>query len=620
MKAPQSKGYASLGPVRRGRDHADDTANVYAIRPLKVYAFDPQLGRRRRYRTSLEIPFEPLGPGPIGRLIRVIDHDAGSGRTYAPVNLDSEELKHSGGLEPNVGDSKFHQQMVYAVAMKVIANFERALGRRLRFDPLTILPHAFEGRNAFFHAATNSVCLGYYRADPEDPGENIPNQLVFTCLSHDIVAHEVTHALVHRLRPAFNYATNPDVKAFHEAISDIVAIFQHFAYPGVLSEAIEDSGGDLSRPGPLIELARQFGQTTAQGAALRAARDEEERPDPTEYRTSFEPHNRGAILVRAVFDAFFTTYRARVEDLVRLGSTGANGPQDLHPDLVTRLTDEAADTAQRVLDLCIRAFDYLPPVDVTFGDYLRALVTADSELNPDDPYDLRANLVDSFLARGIYPADVLSLNEESLLWTEAVNKGLFDPLEEDVLSYLLTTDARSWGAKRTSYTDEDGYSRVARALHHYASRNHAAFGFEEHDTDNAPISVRGFHTMFRVGDDGLLLTEASVQLCQKRKGDEIPNWGGVEPRAGATVIFSGDGTPRYVIAKPLPHDGLQPKEKERAEQRVSSMELFVSESDDRDPFFSWEDPEVFPLSERMLRRYDFSAVHQGIRRRRRPRD
>ncbi len=232
-----------------------------------MYAFDPQLGRRRRYRISLDIPFEELKPGPSGRLIKVVDYDAGSERYYEPVNL--EELRAGGGLEPNVGNPKFHQQMVYAVAMKVIANFERALGRRLRSDPLTVLPHAFEGRNAFYHPATNSICLGYYRADPEDPGENIPNQIVFTCLSHDIVAHEVTHALIHRLRPAFNYATNPDVKAFHEGISDIVAIFQHFAYPGVLSEAIEDSGGDLSKPGPLIELARQFGQTTAQGAALR---------------------------------------------------------------------------------------------------------------------------------------------------------------------------------------------------------------------------------------------------------------------------------------------------------------------------------------------------------------
>ena len=37
------------------------------------------------------------------------------------------------GLEPLEHDPQFHQQMVYAVASKVLENFDRALGRRLRF-------------------------------------------------------------------------------------------------------------------------------------------------------------------------------------------------------------------------------------------------------------------------------------------------------------------------------------------------------------------------------------------------------------------------------------------------------------------------------------------------------
>ena len=36
--------------------------------------------------------------------------------------------------------------------------------------------------------------------------------------------------------------------------------------------------------------------------------------------------------------------------------------------------------------MCLRAFEYLPPVDVTFGDYLRALVTADRDLYREDRY------------------------------------------------------------------------------------------------------------------------------------------------------------------------------------------------------------------------------------------
>ena len=64
-------------------------------------------------------------------------------------------------------------------------------------------------------------------------------------------------------------------------------------------------------------------------------------------------------------------------DLRRIatGGTGILPPGDIHPDLVDRLADEAAKSASHVLRMCIRALDYCPPVDLTFGEYLRALIT-----------------------------------------------------------------------------------------------------------------------------------------------------------------------------------------------------------------------------------------------------
>ena len=85
------------------------------------------------------------------------------------------------------------------------------------------------------------------------------------------------------------------------------------------------------------------------------------------------------VLVSAVYEGFVSTYQRRTRDLLRL-ATGGSGrlPEgELHPDLVNRLTQECVRTAQSVLAMCIRATDYLPPVDPTFSDYLRAMVTAD---------------------------------------------------------------------------------------------------------------------------------------------------------------------------------------------------------------------------------------------------
>ena len=79
------------------------------------------------------------------------------------------------------------------------------------------------------------------------------------------------------------------------------------------------------------------------------------------------PHSRGAILVGAVFDAFIAIYNSRIADLLRIytGGTGVLPSGAIHPDLVNRLADEAAKSASHVLNMCIRAVDYLPPVDVT---------------------------------------------------------------------------------------------------------------------------------------------------------------------------------------------------------------------------------------------------------------
>jgi hypothetical protein len=319
-----------------------------------------------------------------------------------------------GGLEPSEADPRFHQQMVYAVATTVLENFDRALGRRIKFrgGPLRVFPHAFQDANAFFDPRLQALCFGYFQASKENPGANLPGQTVFTCLSHDVIAHEVTHAIVHRLREHFLDATNADVLAFHEGFSDIVAIFQHFTFQDVLRDAIRKTRGNLRSRSELIDLATQFGHATAKQGALRSAL-EPHRPDPTRLERVTEPHERGSILVAAVFDAFFDAYQEGISDLIRIatGGTGVLPEGDIHPDLVDRLAREAARAAQGVLTMCIRAFDYLPPVDVTFGDFLRALVTADTELVSRDRWGQRAAVIDAFRERGIFPQHVTSLAE-----------------------------------------------------------------------------------------------------------------------------------------------------------------------------------------------------------------
>jgi hypothetical protein len=304
-----------------------------------------------------------------------------------------------------------------------LENFDRALGRVVDFrkrsyERLRLLPHAFYGANAFYDRDLHAILFGYFRADRSDPGPNLPGQNVFTCLSHDIIAHEMTHAIVDRLKRYFLEPSNEDVLAFHEGFADIVALFQHFSFQEILKQQILKTRTDIRSNTLLVQLARQFGYATGAGRELRSALDNR---DAKLYRAVTEPHARGSILVAAVFDAYFATYQRRIRDLIRIATGGSgNLPEgDLHPDLVNRIANEAAATAQQILTMCIRAFDYLPPVDITFGDYLRALVTADYELVPNDELGERGAMIEAFRMRGIYPENVASLAEESLLWENA---------------------------------------------------------------------------------------------------------------------------------------------------------------------------------------------------------
>src|SRR5262249_43989848 len=110
------------------------------VRPLRVYAYDPSLEAELETLNinvaTVEVRWEKdLQPGPVGEYLEVIDVDPSSRCCYAPVDLNNPNILVRRGLTPSEADPQFHQQMVYAVAMKTIEHFERALGRVALWAP-----------------------------------------------------------------------------------------------------------------------------------------------------------------------------------------------------------------------------------------------------------------------------------------------------------------------------------------------------------------------------------------------------------------------------------------------------------------------------------------------------
>ncbi|MBO0360832.1 hypothetical protein J0X19_22930 [Hymenobacter sp. BT186] len=606
------------------------------FRQLRAYSFDPSLSLRLDTAAinhlTYKIEWEPVASGPVGEYVEVIDYDPTVRRFYLPVDLNDRYLLAQNGLEPSESNPQFHQQMVYAVTMTTIKNFEQALGRKIQWAQrrtldgpnyeeyvprLRLYPHAMRDANAYYSPLKKAVLFGYFSSTPADDTQLMPDSLVFTCLSHDIIAHEVTHAILDGIYEHYSEPTNPDVLAFHEAFADIVALFQRFTFPEVLRHQIARTRGDLTSQNLLGELAQQFGTAIGGYGGLRDAigrRDpntgqwQPKEPNGDEYRQQTEPHARGSILVAAVFEAFLSIYKVRIADLLRIASGGSGilAQGELHPDLVNRLAAEAAKAANHVLTMCIRALDYCPPLDITFGDFLRALITADVDSVRDDRYHYRLAFIDAFRRRGIYPRGIKTLSVESLRlsvigtseeYTRSVaSQEVFAELNSMLREYAVSIKYQSDRAIINAITRhfiqklDTGVDGDTPGLHQYIGYHFAAstefasltgLAFIDnpkrvgvHTVSYGPgpsFQLLNLRLVSRVGPDGLQINHVVFYLVQRSgvclRNDKVAGCfnlqdkkeeGGDEEtqrmqfRGGCTLILDLDTmTLKYVVRKPL---------------------------------------------------------------------
>jgi hypothetical protein len=538
-----------------------------ATRPLSVYAFDPSLGRFVGNYMTASVRYEELKPGPIGERFAVIDYDGSNKTFYKPIDLNDPKLLLGGGLEPSQSDPRFHQQMVYAVANETLQRFEYALGRRIGFRfkkrsedalpvprgaarCLNLFPHAMCQANAFYSPEVHGILFGYFRADRTQPGHSLPGQTIFTCLSHDIIAHETTHAIVDGIRGFFTEPTNIDVPAFHEAFADLAALFQHFAHKEALLDTLQKTGGrlfnyqlrpeidpkqtgdnplvqaQLAPENPLVQLALEFGQASGMRSGLRSMLGTP--PNSHDIRIKTEPHDRGSILVAAVFDAYFTIYTRRTADLFRIyrAGGGSDNPTDLPMPLANRLAEEAARTAEQFFIICARALDYCPPVDITFGDFLRAILTADLDLHPSDDDGVRDALMQGFRLRGIVADGAEFFSEDSLRWPK-VRWDVLPPV-----TGLIFGDPNG--------LTEDEKDVNGNILREYAKANAKLLGFAE---KAGKVSAPSFHPMFHMAEDGSLYVNMVVELVQTvwLPFDNDPR-NAFPMRNGVTLLIAQDPT------------------------------------------------------------------------------
>jgi len=557
---------AAMRPYRR-------SAGEPQVRPLRVFTLDPSVSDRVGGVATVKVPYEKLAAGPVGSLFDVRCDKAPPPLKAEPLDLDNPLILLSSGVTPSPSDGRVHLQMVYAICSVTYAEFKRALGRDISWATdapatgphrLIVRPFGFRGRNAGYSREGGDLSFGFFKAGAAPAGFTVPSGLICTSLSHDIIAHETTHALLDGLRASFLLPTNVDVAAFHEGFADLVALFLHFSYAEVVEQAIREAHVNSSRLSLLTDLAREFGYTRNKAGtdtALRsgidvagiAAFDSDIPPGtaggPVCYDPALEPHKLGSVLVSAVFEAFMTVVRRKTDRFFRIAGLEprAFGRDPLSEPLVKALAGEASEVAGQFLGICIRAIDYCPPADMELGEYLRALITADGDLERSDKWGFREALMRSFRRRRIFPDHVQFMTEDAVRW-----KSPEKPVRIPGLAF-----------RNLRFDGDPGQPANARELRRQAT----ALGRAMTDpacasvfqlvppgtklpkgvTQASPPMVQSIRVARRAAPDGRVVFDLVGEVTQsctvKHKGDVF------DMNGGATVVIDPEGEVRYSIYK-----------------------------------------------------------------------
>jgi hypothetical protein len=213
-----------------------------------------------------------------------------------------------------------------------------------------------------------------------------------------------------------------------------------------------------------------------------------------------------------------------------------------------------------MLNICIRALDYCPPVDIMFGEYLRALITADYDLVPYDRLGYRIAFIEAFRKRGIYPRDVKHLSPSSLFWeppplqldtakVHAILKAMsteWDLQSDRKQAYDLsrTNAEKFWGwlMDKNNVSDDQ---LTAFGLIRIDQPKKFTIGNQEGELRR--IEVHSVRPVRRVSPEGNIRADLVVEITQSFRPAQNPD---ARFRGGCTLIIDlAKAEVRYMVRK-----------------------------------------------------------------------
>ena len=335
--------------------------------------------------------------GPVTERVAVVDLDPTTEALEPGAVFEPPSGRRTFGryrVNPlTVASPHFIQVSVFGTVMRTVYLYEErdTLGRKVAwgFDgpQLLVIPRAGWLANAYYERRSRSLQFFSFRAH---------GKLVHTSLSRDIVAHETAHALIDGIDPDLYDALDPQGLALHEGVADLTAVLIAFRSPRLRQAVLDRTGGSIEQSTDFSSIGEQFGRAIDPAGHvgwLRNLLDDSTLDPHGDPAAEPEPHALSQVLTGALYGF-----------LVQLhGDYKRRLAERRHETLVSVSGRALWAASEQFKRMILRGLDYLPPGEITFADYIRAILAADQASFADDHW--RAWIRAECVRRGIVASE-----------------------------------------------------------------------------------------------------------------------------------------------------------------------------------------------------------------------
>ena len=194
-----------------------------------------------------QLPVESIGRELLSDRVGIV-----TGRGEFKARADRE-----GNYIYSPSNKRFNQVQAFVSAQRTTELFssyaERDIDWAFEGSHLAVIPHAGEGKNAYYARWNQSIAFYSFDSRPL-------KKTVHTAQSADVVSHETGHALLDGMRPQWGKTFDKETKAMHEAVGDCAAMLLTISRPENRRDALAETGGDLTKDNCISRISEEFGE------------------------------------------------------------------------------------------------------------------------------------------------------------------------------------------------------------------------------------------------------------------------------------------------------------------------------------------------------------------------